>query len=303
MQKNKSVFEEALLDAKRVRATAIENAKLALEESMTPKLQQMISAKLQEMEENQLDEVEDEEVEIETEETTETEEATDAKVSDLTISELTQLIKDAVSAELATSSTSNEMSDDFADDSIDSTEDTSTVEDTEIDNFEDTNTEETEVGDDEEIDLDELMNDLDSINENEEDLEEAKIKGTKLQKGSTPKSPTGFKSGKLQEKLTKELNEVNLLNAKLLYVNKIFKDNSLKESQKMNVLNRFENLKTIREVKLVYEGLKNSFKTVKPLRENLGFASKPVTTPFRKSSTIIENSAVNRMQKLAGIKK
>jgi len=324
MAKTKSVFEEALDDAKKIRQTAIINAKQALEESITPKLQQMISTKLQEMEEDQLDESEEidesfemvneeetEETETEETETEETEEAVDAKISSLTISELTQLIKTAVAEEMGSSTSSEET--DIVDDTIEM--DDEVVDNSEMgDGFEDETSEETEmVGDDDEIDLDELMQNLDELNENEEELDEAKVKGTKMQQGSTPKSPTGFKSGNLKEakmaaKLKQELNEINLLNAKLLYVNKIFTNNSLKEAQKMNVLNKFENLKSVREVKLVYESLKDSFKNVnsfsrKSLKENLGFASKPTNSMINKNSnSIVNDSAINRMKTLAGIK-
>ena len=43
----KDLLKEAIADAKAVRETALANAKLALEEAFTPKLQSMISAKLQ----------------------------------------------------------------------------------------------------------------------------------------------------------------------------------------------------------------------------------------------------------------
>ena len=55
---SKDLLKEAIADAKAVRSTAIANAKLALEEAFTPKLQSMLSAKLQE------DEMDDEEEEL-----------------------------------------------------------------------------------------------------------------------------------------------------------------------------------------------------------------------------------------------
>ena len=79
------------------------------------------------------------------------------------------------------------------------------------------------------------------------------------------------------DELKTQLHEVNLLNAKLLYVNKIFKDNSLTESQKVNVVAAFDKAETVKEVKLVYETVSKNV-TSKPnmVKEHRSFASKPV---------------------------
>ncbi|VDM13184.1 unnamed protein product [Wuchereria bancrofti] len=54
---SKNIFKEAIAEAKTVRDAAIATAKIALEETLTPKLQSMLSAKLQEIEnEEELDE-------------------------------------------------------------------------------------------------------------------------------------------------------------------------------------------------------------------------------------------------------
>ena len=49
------LLKEAIADAKAVRETAIENAKMALEEAFTPKLQSMLSAKIEEELEDEAD--------------------------------------------------------------------------------------------------------------------------------------------------------------------------------------------------------------------------------------------------------
>jgi hypothetical protein len=49
MSTNKNLFKEAIADAKAVREAALENAKAALHEALTPQLQAMLSTKLQEM--------------------------------------------------------------------------------------------------------------------------------------------------------------------------------------------------------------------------------------------------------------
>jgi predicted RNase H-like nuclease (RuvC/YqgF family) len=100
------------------------------------------------------------------------------------------------------------------------------------------------------------------------------------------------------EALRSELNEVNLLNAKLLYTNKIFKGKNLTESQKLKVLNSFDKTTTVKEVKLVYETLKEGITTSKKsLSENLGSASKAMGTT--KKPIIEANDAFSRMREIA----
>jgi hypothetical protein len=102
------------------------------------------------------------------------------------------------------------------------------------------------------------------------------------------------------EHLREKINEVNLLNAKLLYVNKVFKKHSLSESQKLRVVESFDRATTVRETKLIYTTLSESLAT-KPATKNKvmeGFASSPV----KKTQILTEsNTIVNRFQKLAGI--
>jgi SLT domain-containing protein len=103
--------------------------------------------------------------------------------------------------------------------------------------------------------------------------------------------------------LRSELNEVNLLNAKLLYVNKLFKAKNLNEAQKVKVINAFDRAETVREAKNVFDTLNESLNTEKAksqIKESLSFASKASGVSDRQP--IMEgNDFVNRMQKLAGI--
>ena len=106
--------------------------------------------------------------------------------------------------------------------------------------------------------------------------------------------------------LRNELNEVNLLNAKLLYTNKIFKAKNLTESEKIKVLNTFDKAETVKEVKLVFETLTESFKAVAkkaPIKESLGSASRSIASTQTKQPIIEVNDAFARMQKLAGLRK
>jgi hypothetical protein len=104
------------------------------------------------------------------------------------------------------------------------------------------------------------------------------------------------------EELKNELNEVNLLNAKLLYVNKIFRSRSLTESQKVKVLSTFDKASSVKEVKLVYETITESFTPSKVVNENKGSASRPIGGSSKNSQPILEaNDQVRRWQQLAGI--
>jgi hypothetical protein len=102
--------------------------------------------------------------------------------------------------------------------------------------------------------------------------------------------------------LREDLNEVNLLNAKLLYTNKIFKSKNLTESQKLNVLSSFDKATTVKETKLVYETLSEGIKSkTNRISENLGSASKGIGTTKTKQPIVESNEMVARFQKLAGI--
>ena len=114
------------------------------------------------------------------------------------------------------------------------------------------------------------------------------------------------------EAVKSELNEVNLLNSKLLYVNRIFKSNNLSEAQKLRVVETLDNATNIKEAKLIYGTIKDTFviskgkKTTpkKSIREGLGMASKAAGTSTAPKKPVLNESTdmVTRMQKLANIK-
>ena len=107
------------------------------------------------------------------------------------------------------------------------------------------------------------------------------------------------------EALRGQLQEVNLLNAKLLYVNKVFKTNNLTESQKVNVIAAFDKAETVKEVKLVFETVsKNVVAKPAAIKEHKSFASKATGTTARPANPEIiseVSETVKRMQRLAGI--
>jgi hypothetical protein len=126
------------------------------------------------------------------------------------------------------------------------------------------------------------------------------------------------------EYLRGQINEVNLLNAKLLYTNKLFKEFAgvLDDPYRMKIVESFDLTKSVREVKLAYALLAESLnfgthmtkiQSVKSVARPIpqkgqvkqiteGFASKPVSST-RPSQLITEGNAMTlRFKKLAGIK-
>ena len=76
---NSNLLKEAIADAKAVRETAIANAKIALEEAFTPRLQSILSQKLQQ----EIEEGEEEEEKVEENEVVEeTETVVEAEVTE-----------------------------------------------------------------------------------------------------------------------------------------------------------------------------------------------------------------------------
>jgi len=109
------------------------------------------------------------------------------------------------------------------------------------------------------------------------------------------------------EELKKELQEVNLLNAKLLYTNKIFNSKTLNESQKLRVLKAFDKATSVKEAKVIFETLNEGMtsKNVKTSMANeiKGSASKATGFISESKQPIVEvDPMVSRWQKLAGIK-
>ena len=106
------------------------------------------------------------------------------------------------------------------------------------------------------------------------------------------------------EALKSELNEVNLLNAKLLYTNKIFRSKNLTETKKVQVLKAFDKAVTVKEAKVIFETLNEGLveKTKTVVNEVKGSASKATGTANVAKQPIVESDAmVERFKKLAGI--
>ena len=145
---------------------------------------------------------------------------------------------------------------------------------------------------DEDIDLDEVLKALSEEEDEEEEVEEvAKLRSDLDEHRS------------VIETLRGKLNEVNLLNAKLLFTNKLFRKYGLNNEQKMKVVEQFDRAGTLREVKLVYSTLGESFGVARnEINESKGAASKPVASTKPDKEVISEgNELRDRFKKLANL--
>ena len=157
----------------------------------------------------------------------------------------------------------------------------------------------------EDLDLDAILREIEAELSDEKDTELAQ-ENTKLQ-GELDEYR------KAVELLRGKLNEVNLLNAKLLFTNKLFKGKELSQEQKIHVVETFDLAMTIREVKLLYATLaeatinvpakkKQTTSSTKVIAE--GIASKVVGGTAPAPEVIEEDQFAGfrkRMKQLAGI--
>ena len=227
------------------------------------------------------EEVEDEESEDEpTEEPAEEETAEGDKITDLTVDQLKDIIKDIISSELEA-------------------EEMETPADEEAEMGDMGGMDMMGAGEEEEVNLDELLAELDALDEatDEDTVDEAKKAKEKDEKDEMKEAIDTINT------LRNELNETNLLNAKLLYVNKIFKAKNLTESQKLKVIASFDKATTPKQAKELFESIQNSElgSTKSIVKESLGFASKAMGNAPKKQ-IIDTNDQFARWQKLANIK-
>ena len=377
-----NLYQDAILDAKALRASAMANAKAALEEAFEPKIQEMLRLKLseeldevEELEEEQVEEakegieeekdaveeVKHDEVKEEYSEDGNMEENYDINEAELEeiLAQLEELT--ATEADQPEMEEKKEVEMEEAEQLAENIEENldEKEEEEEEEEEEEGETEEAEVVDDETKVIDITLGDLkqvlqsvmagqadmgmpsdeadsDSEAEAEVTLEEilAELEAEGME-DAAHRDP-GHEAGKqkpaypeLEEKKAKEddddkkkmeeeleeakttiekmrqdLQEVNLLNAKYLYMNKLFKSKSLSESQKVKVINALDRATTVNEVKNTYETLKESFNETKKaqLKESIGFASQAAGVA-PKANIVDADPFINRWQTLAGIKK
>ena len=316
------LLKQAIADAKAVRETALANAKLALEEAFTPRIQSMLSNRI--AEEEEMEETKDSEMEEgmhgddeknegmhgdkEMEEgmhgdkdEMKEEEGMEAPVEapaeeapameeeeDLDEMELEAIIKEL----------EEEMEE--VDEDLDSSE--IGAGDNKVD-LDATSTEDPGEGDlyeGEEVDLEEVIKALREM-EGGEEMEEGEDKMEEAEE-----MEEGEGKGDLEEAyevirfLRSKINEVNLLNAKLLFSNKLFRNHSLNESQKLKVIENFDRASNIREVKLIYSTLAESFGSGKVAKRKLkeSYASKASASTAPKKVLTEGNELAARWNKL-----
>jgi hypothetical protein len=176
--------------------------------------------------------------------------------------------------------------------------------------------EEEEDDDDEIIDLDELLTALtedDEVEEVvEEEVEEVVEEQSELEQENERLASELKEHREAVEILRTKLNEVNLLNAKLLYTTKLFRKFNLSNDQKMKVVESFDRTSSVRETKLVFStlaeslGMNNSPKVKKSVSSiTEGFASKPTTSTKPKQQEIISegNAVADRFRRLVSYNK
>ena len=336
------MLEEAIVEAKTIKEAAIANAKSILEEAFTPTLMASFANQLNEMEFEEeemmngidemndidemydsVDEVDDnfdlEEILRELESNNEEldsdssldenlmlEKMDDEDIEELVMQTIKDMIKDGTIAKGPNSDEDEDEDQDEED--IDFSDFDEEDVDTDADGDK-----KMKMDDEEEVNIDELLKELQFISEEDDEDDDEPANNPKL-KAAAERNHEEYSIMKEELKaalkavneLRTELNEVNLLNAKLLYTNKIFKAKNLTESEKVKVLNTFDKAETVKEVKLVFETLTESFKATakkSPIKESLGSASKMITTATPKQPIIEVNDAFARMQKLAGLRK
>ena len=332
------LLKEAIADANAVKQTALANAKIALQEAFAPRIQRMISDQI----ENELDGEEElpaedlaidptagEEVAPEGDDFTWTDDSLSATVGgndyDFTVGmggdeeDLSDEMPEEMPEEEPVSD--EDMGAEYNEgmDDLDLDEIIRELEgDAEMDMDPDT-----EIVD-EYADTDENMYEEEPAPTDEESMDEI-IEAIlrEAEEGDSPYGPPVEKTDDLSEELedTKEelteayntvkklksiINEVNLLNAKLLYTNKLFRNYELSENQKMKVIENFDRATNTREVKLVFTTIAESFKrptTKRVVKESLASRAVNTTAPSTATRQVLGEGfeLANRWKKLAGL--
>ena len=335
------LLKEAIADAKAVRETALQNAKMALEEAFTPHLKSMLSAKLAE------EDIEEDENPFADKDEDDEEESADEGMHDSPRREE----DDEEDPEEGMHDSPRREDDD--EEEVDESEivEIDGVKYAPIVTEDEHEDEEDEMDESEELDLEAVIKELeeelnetesddeDSVNEEEvvteaehDDEDEDKDEVDEQSTSSGIGSGTGVKQpsagdeedpgkGKVHEQvntlqselneykeavvfLKDKLHEVNILNAKLLYTNKLFKEFVLSNDQKLKIVETFDRAQTSREIKLVYSTLAESYtdngKEKKEIVKEFASKKSGGTAPSKKIISE-ENQVADRFRKLAGL--
>jgi len=338
---NTNLLKEAIAEADAIKKMAIENAKSSLNEAFDSKIKSMMAARLEE----EADDLEEEYEEgyddqDEAKHSEPDEDNMEEKYDEEEEGADEAFNLEAILAELEAGDNQPVMEkkgedDDDAGDDDDAKEEEPAEEKEEKE-------EEEEEPMDEEIDIAALLAEMeddemkdgedDEMKEEEKDPEEDDMKSLeeemmslleKMKKKKMAKAKAkadedekSKESEELQEirrqaaELTQKVNETNLINAKLLYLNKILRKYNLSEQQKIKVISAFDKAETVNESKIVHESLDQAFSVkndnVKSgLKESIGFASSAAGTSTKRviNESVVGDvdKQVSRWQKLAGI--
>jgi hypothetical protein len=117
---------------------------------------------------------------------------------------------------------------------------------------------------------------------------------------------------KIQEAVTAvtslqgQLKEMNLFNAKLLYANKLLQNKNISTRQMRSIVESLDNARSLREVKLLYKTMTESFTSKKKkngsLNESTARKAVGSSRPTRSASAKSSNTEVDRWATLAGLK-
>ena len=334
------LLKEAIADAKAVKETALANAKIALQEAFAPRIKSMLENELMnELEDDDM--MDDEMVSGDEDEMGMDDMDMDSEVADETPDMVgvavdfdndgdydlegeigmddEEEMEDMLPAETDEMSPEMDMTDDMTDDMGDDDMDLEEIiRELEEDLNSDAAAEEEDVADinagmyESTSSIEELIEAILAEEEEEVEVEDKVI-------GEMAHAKDEAKDEKMKAELEEAyktvthlknvINEVNLLNAKLLYTNKLFRNFELSESQKMKVIENFDRAANTREAKLVFSTLAESFQTRKAgkkiVKESKSMASRPVATtaPSKQTTQVLTEGfeQANRWKKLAGL--
>ena len=367
------ILKEAIADAKAVRETALQNAKMALEEAFTPQLKSMLSAKLKEDEFDDEEEVEEfghddeeggeEEVPAEEgsyhededefggeaevpgeeefggEEEPDVEEEGIIEVNGIKYAPISEdegeeehedeeeVDESNLDLEAVIKELESELSE--QDDAYDeNAEEKPEVYSEQDDAYDESKSADrsglAEDAEDEEVEIDESMFTEDEDEDDEDDsVEESNDVSSGIGTGDNKQPATNANDDSTEDPgnstdvytelkeykeavrfLKDKLHEVNILNAKLLFTNKLFREFVLDNSAKMKVVENFDRAQTVREIKLVYATLAEGFKdnsNVKRKSIKESASQKSGSTKPNKKVITEEASVASRFKKLAGL--
>ena len=105
------------------------------------------------------------------------------------------------------------------------------------------------------------------------------------------------------ETLREQLTDLNLFNAKLLYVNKLLQNKNVSSSQRRSVVESIDGATSLKEVRLIYKTLTESFTRGSGgvLRESVHRSVGSSSRRTGRASSQSASTEVTRWAKLAGI--